>query len=298
MELQHLQYFLEVARYQHMTRAAEELHVAQSALSRLIKGLENELGCSLFDRRGRNLILNKNGQILLKYTQNIFNQFKDMKRELSYSNGRQQDVTITMMVKVASKFLPEIISGFNRLHPEARFVIIQNEALENMQQPWDICLDAGMELQEDKFSICVLKEEICLAMPRNHPLAARKSIRLEEVAGESFLGMQKGSSMNEIATFYCHKAGFEPHSVLTSDNPATLRGMLSLGLGIVFNPIITWKEVSEEEFSLVPIEGHACFRYIYLHLRPNGYTTPLVQDFKKYLINFFRTLAVQAKKDN
>ena len=293
MELQHLQYFLEVARYQHMTRAAEELHIAQSALSRVIKGLENELGCTLFDRRGRNLVLNNNGKILLKYAQNIFNQLKDMKRELSEANGLQQDVAITMVVKVASKFLPEIISGFRAGHPEARFVIIQNEAVENMQQPWDICLDADMELKEDKYSTCVLKEEICLAMPRNHPLANRKSIKLEEVAGESFLGMQKGSSMNEIATAYCHQAGFEPHIVLASDNPATLRGMLSLGLGIVFNPIITWKEVSEEEFSLVPIKGQACFRYIHLHLRPHGYATPLVQDFRKFLIAFFRGLSLE-----
>lgn len=290
MEIQHLRYFAAVAKYQHMTKAAEELHIAQSALSRVVKGLEDELGVDLFDRVGRSLILNDNGRILLKYSEKIFSSLQDLRREIKDNNLSQQDETITMVIKVASKFLPKIIAGFKAKYPQSRFVILQNEVPGQIHQVWDIKLDAGVKLQEDEFSTCVLKEEICLAMPRNHPLAKRNSIALEEVSQESFLGMQTGSSMNEIAVEYCRRAGFQPHIVLASDNPATLRGMMRLGMGIAFNPVITWKEVSEEEFCLVPIKGRSCYRFIHLRLRPDRYHSRLVLAFKEYLIAFFKEL--------
>jgi len=65
MELLQLKYFRTIARFEHMTRAAEELHIAQPALSKTVSLLEKELGVLLFDRRGRNIFLNQYGKILL-----------------------------------------------------------------------------------------------------------------------------------------------------------------------------------------------------------------------------------------
>lgn len=289
VELQHLRYFALIARYEHVTRAADELHVAQSALSRVIRSLEGELGVRLFDRVGRRLVLNANGRILQDYTERIFSLLGDMHRELQDANDLEQAETITLAVKVASKFLPEIIAGFTAREPRARFVIVQSDTAVGADK-WDIRLDAATSVQEDEYTRCILREEICLAMPKNHPLAAHSELTLREVAGESFLGMQKGSSMNAIATEYCRRAGFAPRIVLTTDNPATLRDFMRLGQGIAFNPLITWNEVATDEFSLVPIAGGECCRYIHLHIRPQGYHSRLVLEFRDYLIEFFRAL--------
>ena len=291
MELLHLKYFAKIAEYENMTRAAGELHIAQSALSRVLSGLEKEFGVKLFQRDGRHLRLNENGRILLHCSRDVFQRLDDMHKELSDANDMNHGQTITIVVRVASKFLPAIISGFSQQHENVRIVIIQNADYGNGEKRhWDLLLDAARQKEEDDDTVCVLREEIRLALPKNHPLASRPSIALHEVAEESFLGMQKGSSMNEIATYYCQQAGFTPNVILESDNPATMRGLMRLGLGIAFNPIVTWKEVSEGEICLVPISGVDCCRYIHLKLHPGVYHSRAVMAFRAYLIDFFAHL--------
>lgn len=291
MELIHLQYFQKLAEYEHVTRAAESLCIAQSSLSRVLRGLEAELGVALFDRAGKNIILNENGRLVLNYTNHIMGRLADMRKELNDRNFLSAEETIIILVRVASKFLPQIISGFRERHPKINFVIIQNETAQQQSRPhWNLCLDATIEPAEnDEYTSCVLEEEVCLAMPKGHPLAQREFIRLEEVAGESFIGLQKGSSMNEIAEKYCHKAGFSPNIILESDNPATLRGLMHIGLGIAFNPVVTWKEVSDEDICLVSIEG-GCSRYINVSLCRGSYHSRAVLAFRSYLIDFFAEL--------
>lgn len=289
MEFLYLKYFKKIAEYEHITRAAQELHVAQSALSRVLKSLETELGVKLFDRSGKNIILNKNGKIMLEYTNQILSLINDMKRDLHEQHDKNP--TIIILVKVASKFLPDIISGFHKIHPDVNFIIIQNDIDDiKKNQIWDVCIDASINPIEDKHTNLLLKEEICLAMPKDHPLAVNDSVYLEEVSSESFIGMQKGSRMNEIADYYCNRAGFHPNIILESDNPATLRGLMRIGMGIAFNPIITWKEMSDDKICLVKIKGEHCFRYINLSLKDKKHYSNIILDFKKYLISFFASL--------
>ena len=290
MDLVHLYYFCKIAEYENVTKAARELHVAQPALSRVLHALERELGVSLFYRCGRHISLNENGRILVSCAKDIFARIEAMKEELHDRGGAPWREKITIIVKVASKFLPEIISGFRQKHPDVHIVIIQNEMDDMPATDWDLKLDASREKQENENTTCLLKEKICLAMPKDHPLANQKSIRLSDVSGESFLGMQKGSSMNAIAAAYCREAGFVPNIILETDNPSTLRGLMRLGLGIAFNPVITWKEVSEEEFQLIPIADIDCCRYIHLSLNPKRYHPKVVLAFQEYLIQFFSGL--------
>ena len=296
MELQHLRYFQKIAQFESVTQAAKDLHVAQSALSRVLRGLENELGVQLFDRVHNHLYLNTNGQILLKYTGRVIDNLKDMRREIADANTLKADDTIVFIVKVASKFLPQIISEFSQQYPNIHFVIVQNTAGMPVERKWDICLDATIKAEEARDAWCVLKEEICLAMPKNHPLAARREIALREVAEETFIGLQKGSSMNEIAASYCAAAGFKPNVVLESDNPATLRGLMHLGIGIAFNPVITWSEVSDDTIALIPIKDMECCRYINVRLRSGTYHAQAVLRFKDFLIQFFHTLQEKHNK--
>ncbi|WP_100407569.1 LysR family transcriptional regulator [Bacillus solitudinis] len=82
MELQHLRQFKVVAELEHMTRASENLHIAQPALSKTIRILEDELKVKLFTRIGKNIKLNLNGQILLKYTNEIMYIIDNAKKSL------------------------------------------------------------------------------------------------------------------------------------------------------------------------------------------------------------------------
>lgn len=85
-----LEYFLKAAEMEHLTKAAEALHIAQPALSRTIRGLEEELNVTLFEKEGRNIRLTRDGHILLKYTENFLREYKAMQQELEDSRNLQQ----------------------------------------------------------------------------------------------------------------------------------------------------------------------------------------------------------------
>lgn len=87
MDIHELTYFKKVAELQHMTRAAQELRVAQPALSRTISGLEQELGVKLFERKGKSIALNQYGTILLRHTQRIIQEMAEIERDLSEAKG-------------------------------------------------------------------------------------------------------------------------------------------------------------------------------------------------------------------
>ena len=261
MEIKYLRYFKKIAELENMTRASEALLVSQPALSKTISILEKELEVKLFDRVGKNIILNENGRILLKYTNQIVNSLEEVKTELSDFN-KKQERTVTIAMHAASKLLPAILSGFKKQYPSIKFAILQHEDKIQEEMNCDLIIYSTKNIVNAKNVILLLEEEILLAVPNEHPLAERKKICLEEVASEPFISLRKGKELSDITTSFCHSAGFEPNIILQSDDPATIRGLISVGLGIAFLPAITWKGVADSNMKLLSISNITCNRYI------------------------------------
>ena len=100
IDLHSLIYFKKVAELQHLTRAAEELRVAQPSLSRTIAGLEAELGVKLFDRVGKGIVLNRNGAILLRHTNSVLRELADAQAELADQEAEgNRTVTISLFCR-------------------------------------------------------------------------------------------------------------------------------------------------------------------------------------------------------
>lgn len=95
MELLQLKYFQTVARLEHMTKAAEELHIAQPSLSKTIARLEKDLGVPLFDRQGRQITLNPFGKVFLKRVERIFHELSEGEREIKDLANLQQRLYYT-----------------------------------------------------------------------------------------------------------------------------------------------------------------------------------------------------------
>lgn len=129
IDLHSLIYFKKVAELQHLTRAAEELRVAQPSLSRTIAGLEAELGVKLFDRVGKGIVLNRNGAILLRHTNSVLRELADAQAELADQEA-EGNRTVTISLFAASKLLPQLISDFKAEFPSIRLQIIQHDLRE------------------------------------------------------------------------------------------------------------------------------------------------------------------------
>lgn len=113
-----LLYFQRTAEMQHLTNAAESLHVAQPALSRMISGIEKELGVALFERKGRNIKLTRDGEILLKHAKSFLAELDQLKTDLNESKNLQQ-MTVTLNIESAAQLIPVFLMKFRQEHPEA-----------------------------------------------------------------------------------------------------------------------------------------------------------------------------------
>ncbi|MEW4412549.1 LysR family transcriptional regulator [Clostridium sp. AN503] len=287
MDLHALSQFKKIAELQHITRAAEELHVAQPSLSRTIARLEQELGVPLFERSGKNIILNDYGKIVLKHTDQIFQEIKDIERELEEASDEKSQ-TVSLSLYSASKLLPGLVMAFKKAHPAVRLQIIQENLHKDPSKECDLTLYSSMQPSDSEYSVTLFAEDIFLALPESNPLAHRSSLQLSEVAHEEFICLQRGKSLRTITDTYCRIAGFEPSVVLESDSPETVRELIRAGIGISFIPSITWQGMETENLVLIPIESPQCKRYINLSWRSRGYFSPAAGLFRDFVQEYFK----------
>ena len=135
MELLQLRYFLVAAKYEHMTKAAEVLRIAQPALSQSIKRLEQELGVPLFDREKRNIRLNDAGRFLEQKLLPIMAALEELPDEIR-KRDRMNQHTIYLNLLAATRLVTDCIIAYKELHPEVIFRLVQDPAREHD----DICI--------------------------------------------------------------------------------------------------------------------------------------------------------------
>lgn len=293
-----LTYFQKIAQLQHLTRAAEELHVSQPALSKTLAGLEQELGVKLFDRTGRSISLNRDGEIFLHYTNRILADMADAKRALSDSRWKQQQ-TVTIALHVASALIPELLTEFKKLHPDVNFHILQKSssgAEATAEQQADLTLFSNIYPTENDHTATLLREELLLAMPEHMGRSCTAPIHLRDFENAEFISLQRGESLRTITDTYFQMAGIAPHIVLESDSPQTVRAFVRAGVGVALVPSITWSDVRGEQISLHPIATPHCQRYISLSWHKDRYCPPAVLALRDYLIRQFRPFAIKRSK--
>jgi len=291
MDFLQLQYFKTLAEYEHMTQAANALHIVQPALSRMLRNLEKDLGLLLFDREGKNIRLNENGRIFLHHANNILREIEEARNVLADRKGnKERQVRLSMYA--ATSLMPDIIRSFKKSNPDISIKISQSgTGGEGVPDNCDIFINSAMQPPDKHNCMILLHEEILLALPVSHPLGSRKSVRLIDVAQAPFISLHKGSGLRTVTDAYCLQAGFEPKTVLESDSPSTVRDLIGLGVGLCFVPKLTWAGIEcGPEVSLVEIEEPNCARYIYMMWSENRYISSAAKLLQKHLTNFFAKL--------
>ncbi len=236
-----LSYFQKTAELQHLTRAAEALHISQPSLSHTIKVLETELGVPLFSRSGRNIVLTK---IWRDPAPPYEPHHAGASRRAEGAGGYQGSTEAHRhhLSFAASMIIPAFLTRFRQEHPDIRFEILQqhNKPGQQNQNHVDLFLSSSINPIENDHSVTLLKEDIMLAMPDTDPHARKSSVNLMNLSKAGFISLEAGSSLRTITDFYCRMAGFVPHVVLESDSPMTVREFIRAGLGVSFAPRITW----------------------------------------------------------
>lgn len=285
MELFHLRYFMTVAKYENFSKAAEELYISQPSISKAVLSLEKELGVSLFLRKGKRVQLNDTGLALKRKLEPVMSILDNLSKELRVVAGHSRS-TIVFNVLAGSPLLPDILLKFKAMHPFIDFQIIQNARTTKC----DLCMRTALPDAAPENSRVVMNEEILLAVPMQSHLALKESVRLKDLRNENFVMLGKRSPMREIADHFFALCGFVPHVGFESDNPGTIRGLVSAGLGISFWPEATWGHLATDKARLVHISDPLCNRNICITCDERGKLNDQTRMFLDFVVDYFHGL--------
>lgn len=293
MELLQLKYFQVVARLENITRAAEELHIAQPSLSKTIARLEESVGVPLFDRQGRRIRLNQFGQTFLKRVERSFKELEEGQREVTDLAGLEHgSVTVGAIIP---QQLPHIFREYLKRYPYVKFRLLQvTQHLEIQERLMngeiDLCISTLPIDQAEIHCEPLMIEEIFVAVPAGHRLANRNSIQLIEIADEPFIHQTTEYGLREITNNFCHQAGFVPNIAniaFESTTPEVICSLVKTGFGNAFMPACWWDKINTDSMVKLHIESPICQRTIWLSWFKEHYLSMAARDFSKFVIEYF-----------
>lgn len=237
MELRQFLAFKEVVERGGFTRAANHLHLTQSAVSQQVKALEDELGTALLHRVCRQVRLTDAGQVFLAHARQILDQVEDAQSEVAeVVGGVKGKCRIACIPSIAPRILPHLIMAFRQTFPD---VEIQTQVgSETQLLSWlkegsvDVCITGLAAACEEVEHKSIMQEQFVLSVPVEHHFAGRKHIKLEELFSEELIMLPSSSPVTSWFADLCRGVGFEPDVVFESADLGTRLGMVAAGLGI------------------------------------------------------------------
>ncbi|WP_068615334.1 LysR family transcriptional regulator [Paenibacillus tuaregi] len=291
MELLQLQYFVTVARLEHMTEAAQSLHVTQSSLSKTIQRLEEDLGATLFDRTGRGLRLNEFGSRFLRRAERALFELEQGRQEIRDLSS-QEPSALELAVTTAS-MLPGILREFRKKMPNIHFhvqMLTTHEMVTLLHQgEVDFCLSSPPIQGEDIECQVMFVDPILVAVPHGHWLADRDSVSLTELKDEWFVGVRKGYGTRDLVDSVCQSVGFVPRYVYEGDEPARLSSLVEAGIGIAFMPGTARN--SREQIHYLQVEDQELVREIALLWNKGRYISRAALEFRELVSEYFKLLS-------
>jgi DNA-binding transcriptional LysR family regulator len=243
MELRHLRYFTAVAEELHFGRAAERLHIAQSALSQQILGLEAELGIQLLERTKRRVRLTAAGQALLEDTRSILYQVEQaIEQSQRIARGEIGQLRIGFTILSLHSVLTRILANFRHRHPNVKLTLIEMSTQAQLEALRTKQIDVGFlhpPIHEQNLELSAIKTEtMMVVLPSQHPLAQSKRLTMRSLSPFSLIihPRQEGPVLyDQILELYAN-ADCQPTIVQEATTSPTRIGLVAAGLGVTFVP--------------------------------------------------------------
>lgn len=287
MDLNTLRQFLVVARLEHLSRAADELHVAQPSLSRTIARLENELGTPLFDRGGR-IRLNDTGKLFRGYVERSLGELDAGRRAVAEATSEGVGT-----VKLASETfltLTGALAAYKRAHPtievELHWTPAEDMARRLRAQDVDLCVASQPIHAEGLESIPLLDEAVGVATPLDHPLAGRTAVSIDELADQSFVTARKGHWQRRLLDHLFATRSLTPKIVCEVDEPSAIADLIGAGLGIGLVPAIAQRTAVRAPLVWNAVDSPDCRRTLTLFWRADGHLSTAAELMRTAITNW------------
>jgi len=252
VEIRHVRAFHAVAEALSFRRASEHLGVAQPALSRTIKDLEETIQVSLFERTTRITRLTESGRVLLKHTSDLIANL-DHAIDLAQRahSGIAGELRVGFNDHAISGLLPQVVRRFRSDYPDIEVTLIDSTtpgALEMvLDDKFDIAFVIGQQFQPEFDHIVVREERVVCVLPASHPLARRKRISITDLAEEPFImgRWESWKTTTRPIRDFCAAHGFVPQIIQEAEHSDGIMGLVAAAMGVTLHVDSAWIQAFE-----------------------------------------------------
>lgn len=284
MTLKQLTYFLEIAKMKNFTKAAANLYISQSALSKTVKAMESELGVQLIDRTVNHFKLTPEGEIFyqkgLIAIKNINSELEDLYGSLGTEKGH---ITVGIPPVIGTAYFTSIIYKFRNMYPDAELKII--EAGANTIKKWvsDGEVDIGvviLPVSNDDFNVIpIVTAENVLLVNKNHPLAQYDEVSFKMLKDERFIALNSTFMLYDQIISLCRISGFEPNIVCESSQRDFITEMVVLDQGVSILPRPILKRYNSDKLKLISLKDPSFSWNIAIILKKDKYISRIIKSF-------------------
>jgi DNA-binding transcriptional LysR family regulator len=245
----------EVAQRGSFSGAADALSYTQSAVSQQIGALEAETGMTLVERHARGVSLTAAGQTLVGHAEGVLARLDAAEAALAAIAGlRGGRLRMASFPTAGATLMPLAIAAFRSAYPDVDLTLTEGEPEEIVPRLRAGELDLALlfefagetQLQEGMTRVELLEDPMYLALPRDHALAGKGRLRLEDLRAEAWVQTDHSSPCARHVVRCCHAAGFEPLVSFESDDYQTVQGLVAAGVGVALIPELALSVVRED----------------------------------------------------
>ena len=266
MDLRQLEILQAIADTGSFTACGRKLNVSQSAISRQILLLEEELGEPLFLRVGRQVRMTPAAESLVQLGQRVF---QDVRETVGSITDRTRELRGTLRLSggmtVCLYVCPPLLKHLRRVHPHLDVRLTVALAGRSVQEIRGGRVDAGLLTlpveETDLVTVPALREELLLIASPTHQLAKRRKLQARDLAGLPFVLFELGSATRKVIDNFFASQNIEPTIVMDTENVEIIKAMVKTGLGIGIVPYqAVAREVKAGQLFCARIDGHELVR--------------------------------------
>ncbi|MEQ1816755.1 MAG: LysR family transcriptional regulator [Nitrosomonas sp.] len=301
LTLRQLKVFESVARHLSYSRAADELHLTQPAVSMQIKQLEGNISLPLFEQLGKRIYLTDAGRELYQYSRSISQQLADMEVALDELKGMERGKLNISVVTTANYFAPHLLAKFCQRYNGVTVSLNVSNRETVLKQLSDNLIDLaimgqppeGLDIDSESF----IENPLVVIAPPDHPLCKEQNIPVNRLAKEVFLVRESGSGTRGAMERFFAAHEVKINKGMEADTTEAIKQAVQAGMGLgIMSQHTAELELETNRLKILDVQGFPILRYWHVVNRKNKRLSGVANAFREFLLKEAAELMAQSKK--
>jgi DNA-binding transcriptional LysR family regulator len=290
LTLRQLKVFEAVARHLNYTRAAEELHLTQPAVSMQVKQLEGSLGVALFEQLGKRIHLTDAGTEVLGYARSVTQQLDELEGVLNRMKGLGGGRLRISVATTANYFIPTLLGSFSRSYPDVTVSldVTNRETLlrQLAENTVDLVVMGQPPAEADVAAQAFMDNPLVVVAPPDHPLAGQKKIPLKRLQEETFLVREPGSGTRIAMERFFSERGMKLRTGMEVGSNEAIKQSVQAGLGLgLLSRATVEQELALKRLEVLDIEDFPIMRHWYVVHRQGKRLSAAAEAFRAFVLH-------------